>query len=107
MRSDHLSKHVKTHSNGKTKPPSAAVAVQDPVSIQPLPDTPEIQPSCIQNDGTAVVEINIPQVNVSVNQEGCIAHQPEYRERTIEEEFNNTSTEDFISAADFSSVSME
>lgn len=106
MRSDHLSKHVKTHSNGKNKTSSAsAVTVQEPVVIQPHPEAPEIQPSCIASDGTAVVEINIPQV-VSVNQDGCIS-QTEFQDRTLEDEFNNASAEDFISATDFSSVSME
>ena len=102
MRSDHLSKHVKTHSNAKAK--ATAAPIQDPVPIQPQPETPEIEPPCIQNDGTAVVEINIPQV--SVTQENCVP-QPRFREQTIEEEFNNTSAEDFITATDFSSVAMQ
>lgn len=102
MRSDHLSKHVKTHSNSKAKTPTASQgSSQEPIPIQPQKDNTEIEPSCIQNDGTAVVEINIPQV--AVTQDDCVVPQPQYREQTIEEEFNNTSAEDFITG-DFSSM---
>lgn len=106
MRSDHLSKHVKTHSNTKTKTPAVnQVSSQEPVPIQPQRETTEIEPPCIQSDGTAVVEINIPQVSVS--DENCVVPQPPFRAQTIEEEFNNTSAEDFINATDFSTVSMD
>lgn len=65
MRSDHLSKHVKTHSNTKNKTPAVRQVTQEPTAIQPQRETPEIEPPCVQNDGTAVVEINIPQVSVN------------------------------------------
>lgn len=106
MRSDHLSKHVKTHSNSKGKnPASIQSSSQEPIPIQPHVETaeiPEIEPPNMQNDGTAVVEINIPQV--AVNHEDCVAvPQPQYREQSIEDEFDDTSAEDFINA-DFGSI---
>lgn len=92
MRSDHLSKHVKTHSNTKGK--TANSSSQGPIPIQPHV---EIEPPNMQNDGTAVVEIDIPQV--AVTQDDCVSvAQPQFREQSIEDEFDNTSAEDFINA---------
>lgn len=81
MRSDHLSKHVRTHSNGKTMKASS-MQVMEPIPIQPIPQ-PELQQ--VQNirpilegetgnlkdaerEQAAVVGVDIPGVAVAVDQ---------------------------------------
>lgn len=77
MRSDHLSKHVRTHSNGKTVKSNTVQGVE-PIAIRPIPRQEvqdissiearpdEIKPS--ESERSAVVGVDLPGVAVAVEQ---------------------------------------
>ena len=76
MRSDHLSKHVKTHSNGKTTKSNGALNNSEPIAIRPIPrqelqDLPALEPrpeevKNNESNGSAVVGVELPGVAVAV-----------------------------------------
>lgn len=77
MRSDHLSKHVRTHSNGKTVK-SNAVQGGEPIAIRPVPrqelqdiSAMEARPEEIkssESERSAMVGVDLPGVAVAVEQ---------------------------------------
>lgn len=98
MRSDHLSKHVRTHGNGKTTKASSGQS-GEPIPIQPIPPQ-ELQ---LQNMQAAIGQQNIDVKNaepdgsaiVDLPSEAVVVDQHQLNEN---EYFTGESTEQYLNA---------